>query len=78
MNFCMNNIEHFIKDKVFVKTSLRDSLWNIAKHNNCSIDLVEEAFYKKNASVMKIVEDDLLENARKIAETFNQNIKKGA
>lgn len=74
----MSNIEQFIKNKKFVKMCLKDSLWNIAKHNNCSIDLVEEAFYKKNASVMKIVEDDLLENARKMAETFNQNIKKGA
>lgn len=72
------NIEHFIKNKDFVKTCLRDSLINIAKHNNCPIDLVEEAFYKKNKSIMKIVEDDLLENAKIMAETFNQNIKKGA
>lgn len=72
------NIESFIKNKEFVKTCLRDSLINIAKHNNCSIDLVEEAFYKNNKSIMKIVEDDLLENAKIMAESFNHNIKKGA
>ena len=72
------NIEYFISNKKFVQTSVRDSLNNIAEHNNCSIELVEEAFNKKNESIMKIVEDDLLANAKIMADSFNQHIKKGA